>query len=51
MADDRAAEASAADGARRVREDLRDGVYVMAFSCLASTSVAVLFVGLTRLAG
>ncbi|MDQ3663251.1 MAG: hypothetical protein M3353_01130 [Actinomycetota bacterium] len=51
MADERAAEASAADGARRIREDLRDGAYVMAFSCLASTSVAVLFVGLTRLAG
>ncbi len=46
MADDRAAD----EPARRIREDLRDGVYVMAFSCLASTSVAVLFVGLTRLA-
>ncbi|MBA3719730.1 MAG: hypothetical protein H0W95_05505 [Nocardioidaceae bacterium] len=47
MADERAAE----QPARRIREDLRDGAYVMAFSCLASTSVAVLFVGLTRLAG
>lgn len=51
MADDRAAEACAAEGGRRIREDLRDGVYVMAFSCLASTSVAVLFLGLVRLAG
>ena len=47
VADERAAE----QPARRIREDLRDGAYVMAFSCLASTSVAVLFVGLTRLAG
>ena len=48
MADDRAADVAPV---RRIREDVRDGVYVMAFSCLASTATAVLFVALTRLAG
>ncbi len=36
---------------RRIREDLRDGVYVMAFSCLASTVTALAIVAFARLAG
>ncbi len=37
--------------ARRIREDLRDGVYVMAFSCVASTVTALAIVAFARLAG
>jgi len=36
---------------RRIRDDARDGVYVMAFSLFASTSVALTVVLLTKLAG
>lgn len=36
---------------RRIREDVRDGVYVMAFSCVASTVTALGLLALTRLAG
>ena len=36
---------------RRIREEMRDGMYVMAFSCAASTLTAVVLVLLTRLVG
>lgn len=36
---------------RRIREDVRDGAYVMVFSCLASTATVVTFVLFVRLAG
>lgn len=36
---------------RRIREDVRDGAYVMLFSCGASTATALTFVLLVRLAG
>jgi hypothetical protein len=36
---------------RRVRDEALDGVYVMAFSLLASTATACVLVLLTRLAG
>lgn len=36
---------------RRIREEMRDGMYVMAFSCAASTLTAVVVVLVTRLAG
>jgi hypothetical protein len=38
-------------GHRRIREDALDGIYVMAFSLLASTATACALVLLTRLAG
>lgn len=37
--------------ARRIREEVRDGVCVMALSCLASTATALVLVLLARLAG
>ncbi len=37
--------------ARRIREEVWDGVCVMAFSCLASTATALALVLLARLAG
>ena len=36
---------------RRIREDVRDGLYVMVFSCAASTLTALGLLALTRLAG
>ena len=36
---------------RRVREDVRDGLAVMAFSAMASSALAVALLLLTRLAG
>ncbi|MBA2640535.1 MAG: hypothetical protein H0U77_11260 [Nocardioidaceae bacterium] len=36
---------------RRIRDDVRDGAYVMAFSCVASTATALTVVLLARLAG
>ena len=36
---------------QRIREDVRDGLYVMLFSCGASTATALSFVLLVRLAG
>ena len=36
---------------RRIRDEVRDGVYVMAFSCLASIVTAGGLVLVTRLAG
>ena len=36
---------------RRIREDALDGIYVMAFSLLASTATACALMLLTRLAG
>lgn len=36
---------------RRIRDDVRDGAYVMAFTAVASTGTAVLIVLLSRLAG
>lgn len=36
---------------RRIRDDARDGIYVMAFSLLASTSTTLTVVLLTKLAG
>lgn len=36
---------------RRIRDDVRDGAYVMAFTALASTATAVALVALSRLAG
>ena len=36
---------------RRVREEVRDGVYVMVFSCAASTVTAMALLVVTRLAG
>jgi len=36
---------------RRIRHDVRDGAYVMVFSCLASSVTAVALVLLLRLAG
>lgn len=36
---------------RRVREEVRDGVYVMVFSCAASTVTAIAVLVVTRLAG
>jgi hypothetical protein len=38
-------------GHRRIREDALDGIYVMAFSLLASTGTAGALLLLTRLAG
>ena len=36
---------------RRIRDDARDGVYVMAFSLLASSGTVLTLVLLTKLAG
>jgi len=36
---------------RRIREEVRDGVYVMVFSCVASTATAGTLVLLTRWVG
>ena len=36
---------------RRIRDDARDGVYVMAFSLLASTTTVLTVVLATKLAG
>lgn len=36
---------------RRIREDVRDGALVMAFSCAASTCTALVVLLLVRLAG
>ena len=36
---------------RRVREEVRDGIAVAAFSAVASTALAVVLIALTTLAG
>ncbi|CAN5836307.1 hypothetical protein BH20ACT6_BH20ACT6_15860 [soil metagenome] len=36
---------------RRIREDVRDGALVMAFSCVASTGAAMALLLFVRLAG
>ena len=41
----------AVEHATALRDDVRDGVYVMAFSLLASTGTALTLVLLTKLAG
>ncbi len=48
---DPAAPSSGIPSERRIREDVRDGAYVMLFSCVASTATAASFVLLVRLAG
>lgn len=46
-----AAHTDGAPRARRIREDVWDGVRVMAFSCVASSCTAVGLLLLARLAG